>query len=473
MYATLGLVLAFTRDVSRYPELLSKYIGFIHVYSAHDVQSVYLFLSLIIELHMVGWIVIYFNAAISVVCELRPYPFMSTRRQQLTIRVILGQTGLIFLLLMVNLLVRGTNLVCYVASHQNPNMLGFSWHSVLYIINWPTSKPYTPLGQLLFMNVVILTLVYVYLPPKHSIDRKVDRMYVKLECRLPSFTKPLFCLERAWFLREVAWQSYYDPHRVDFDDIVAPGKQDLSCLGLDLVDYIEHEGFQARVILCRGDDRLILAFRGTATLENIKTDFDFKQTPLRWGEREFTANSKQHDEDEGLCQSSLVCLRSLLNHIPIARQTLPRVHAGFLAHYNAVRNQTLQALRRELKRNFLPLQVTGHSLGGALAQLAALDIVTNLEDTLNGSDVCLYTFGSPSVGNAAFANLLNSKVPNFWRVENDGDPVCIITQCFYYAARTKVTVDSDRTGSFIVQPTLVENIFGAKRAANLSVHLLS
>ncbi len=474
MYATLGLALSFTLDASRYPELLSKYIGLTHVHSVYDVQSAYLFLSLIIELHTLGWIMIYFNGVISAAYKLRSYPFMSTRRKQLTIRVIIGQTGLIFLLLMASLLVRGTNLVIYLASHQNPNMLRFSWHSVLYIIDCPTNTPHTGLGQLLFMNVVILTLSYIYLPPKHSIDRKVDRMYVKLECRIPSFTKPLFCLERAWFLSEVAWQSYFDPHRVDLGDIVAPGKQDLSCLGLDLVDYIEHEGLQARVILCRGHDRLILAFRGTARLENIKTDFDFKQTPLRWGEqRKFTANSRQHDEDEGPCQSNLVCLRSLLNRIPIARQTLPRVYAGFLAHYNTVRDQTLQALRRELKRNFLPIQVTGHSLGGALAQLAALDIATNLEHTLNGSDVCLYTFGSPSVGNASFANLLNSKVPNFWRVENDGDPVCIITKCFFCAAGTKVTVDSERTGSFIVQPTLVESIFGAKRTADLSVHLLS
>ncbi len=468
IYASFGLVLAFMLNVLRYPDLLSKYIVFIPV---HNVRSVYLFFSLIIEVHTMGWIVIFFNAAISVACELRSYPFMCTRRQQLTLRVILGQTGLISLLVTASLLAKGTQMVYYVTSHQNRKMLGFSWHSALSISNWRASTSSTPLGQLLFIDVVILALVYVYLPPLHSIDRKVDRMYSKLECRLPSSSKPLFCLERAWFLSEVAWQSYFDPHRVDLDDIVAPGKQDLSCLGLNLVDYIEHEGFKARVILCRGDDRLVLAFRGTATLANIKTDFVFTQTPLRWGEHASNVDSKQHD-DEGFCQSSLICLRSLIHRIPIARQTLPRVHSGFLAHYNAVRDQALETLRRELKRHYLPLQVTGHSLGGALAQLAALDIVTNLQDVLHGSDICLYTFGSPNVGNAAFANLVNSKVPNFWRVENDGDPVCIIPQCFYSAAGTKVTIDSDRTGSFIVQPTLVE-VFGAKRSTNLSVHLLS
>ena len=34
---------------------------------------------------------------------------------------------------------------------------------------------------------------------------------------------------------EVAWQAYYDPHRVNLSDFVAPGRQDLSYLGLELV----------------------------------------------------------------------------------------------------------------------------------------------------------------------------------------------------------------------------------------------
>ena len=34
---------------------------------------------------------------------------------------------------------------------------------------------------------------------------------------------------------EVAWQAYYDPHRVNLADFVAPGRQDLSYLGLELV----------------------------------------------------------------------------------------------------------------------------------------------------------------------------------------------------------------------------------------------
>lgn len=46
---------------------------------------------------------------------------------------------------------------------------------------------------------------------------------------------PLFCVETSCFLVEVAWQAYYDPHKVVLSDFVAPGRQDLSYLGLELV----------------------------------------------------------------------------------------------------------------------------------------------------------------------------------------------------------------------------------------------
>lgn len=46
---------------------------------------------------------------------------------------------------------------------------------------------------------------------------------------------PLFCVETSCYLVEVAWQAYYDPYRVALGDPVAPGRQDLSYLGLELV----------------------------------------------------------------------------------------------------------------------------------------------------------------------------------------------------------------------------------------------
>jgi predicted lipase len=45
----------------------------------------------------------------------------------------------------------------------------------------------------------------------------------------------------------------------------------------------------------------------------------------------------------------------------------------------------------------------GHSLGGALAQLAAIDIARGAQQQLLHVKIFCYTFGSPRVGNHAFA----------------------------------------------------------------------
>lgn len=49
----------------------------------------------------------------------------------------------------------------------------------------------------------------------------------------------------------------------------------------------------------------------------------------------------------------------------------------------------------------------GHSLGGALAELDALYLSVNLPAS---TSIKAMTFGTPRVGNAAFASLLDSKV---------------------------------------------------------------
>jgi predicted lipase len=48
-----------------------------------------------------------------------------------------------------------------------------------------------------------------------------------------------------------------------------------------------------------------------------------------------------------------------------------------------------------------PIFVTGHSLGGALAVIAALDLKLSLN-----VKVTVYTYGQPRVGNAKFSDLL-------------------------------------------------------------------
>jgi predicted lipase len=61
-----------------------------------------------------------------------------------------------------------------------------------------------------------------------------------------------------------------------------------------------------------------------------------------------------------------------------------------------------------------PFLVTGHSLGGALAAVCALDL--SLSGLVDSSVLKLYTFGEPRVGDKLFAAAVDIAVPNAYRV---------------------------------------------------------
>jgi len=69
---------------------------------------------------------------------------------------------------------------------------------------------------------------------------------------------------------------------------------------------------------------------------------------------------------------------------------------------------------------------TGHSLGGAFATHAALDMV--LSNFVPKSQVKLYTFGSPRVGDFNFASAVSNNIQNF-RVTNKHDIVPHFPPC--------------------------------------------
>ena len=63
------------------------------------------------------------------------------------------------------------------------------------------------------------------------------------------------------------------------------------------------------------------------------------------------------------------------------------------------------------------LRLPGHSLGGALATLAAFDI--RRACPADRADISCYTFGAPRTGNRAFAREYKEAVPETWSVIND------------------------------------------------------
>lgn len=86
------------------------------------------------------------------------------------------------------------------------------------------------------------------------------------------------------------------------------------------------------------------------------------------------------------------------------------------------------------------IEVTGHSLGAALATLyAAESTLTNKIPTVQA----LYTFASPMIGDPDFVNRFNALKLNSWRVINQQDIVRILPPGpFYRHVNTEVPYDS-------------------------------
>ena len=101
---------------------------------------------------------------------------------------------------------------------------------------------------------------------------------------------------------------------------------------------------------------------------------------------------------------------------PAANESKARVHRGFRDAFVSVREQVDRYLPCA---EGLPIFITGHSLGGALATLGA----SPLSDW--GPAAC-YTFGAPRVGNKGFSKSLRTPV---YRVVNPLDTVPLVPPC--------------------------------------------
>lgn len=77
--------------------------------------------------------------------------------------------------------------------------------------------------------------------------------------------------------------------------------------------------------------------------------------------------------------------------------TSGRAHAGFLARWRSIRHKLLAALTRVCTPSSRVV-VTGHSLGGAVAALAAVDIAMSMPH----ATVSLATFGAPMFADARY-----------------------------------------------------------------------
>ncbi|OBZ71698.1 Lipase [Grifola frondosa] len=100
------------------------------------------------------------------------------------------------------------------------------------------------------------------------------------------------------------------------------------------------------------------------------------------------------------------------------------VHEGFANEHAQTASTILTETKRLIQVNgATTVMLVGHSLGGALAELDALFMTLNLPSSIHVKAV---TYGTPRVGNPAFASLFDSEVPDFVRINNESDLIPIV-----------------------------------------------
>ncbi len=153
-------------------------------------------------------------------------------------------------------------------------------------------------------------------------------------------------------------------------------------------DQLSHFGFNATFIerrdtqafIAYNDSAIVLAFRGTSSIQDWMTDSDLSLTSVRTG---------------------------------------GKVHSGFFRALCLVWNDILQVIT-SVQTKAQPLWITGHSLGAALAALAAARFDLELDKPVSG----VYTFGQPRVGDRDFARIVNADLNHrFYRFVNNSDVV--------------------------------------------------
>lgn len=129
--------------------------------------------------------------------------------------------------------------------------------------------------------------------------------------------------------------------------------------------------------------------------------------------------------------------------IPYGNKDSPiRIHSGFLADYMTLRDDVHCIIAKD--RDITEYIFCGHSLGGALARLAAVDAQYNF-----CIQATVYTLGAPNVGNKAFEDSFNKRIHHSMFYVNDKDPVPTVPpEALGYKAYVRTRLPSYYTWNF-------------------------
>jgi triacylglycerol lipase len=145
--------------------------------------------------------------------------------------------------------------------------------------------------------------------------------------------------------------------------------------------FIENKKTDTQALVISDDKKVIVAFRGTTSRKDWQTNINYTLI--------------QPDDMFG------------------------QVHEGFYNSLQSVWAEVVEVIEDFKKGDYKSLWFTGHSLGGALANLAVAALIQE-DYPVYG----LYTFGQPRVGDRAFARTMNAEFKDrYFLFINDRDIV--------------------------------------------------
>jgi hypothetical protein len=156
---------------------------------------------------------------------------------------------------------------------------------------------------------------------------------------------------------------------------------------------------------------------------------------------------------------------------PVPNAPKAKVHTGFMMLWNAssLGATVTTAVGEVLEAHpGSQLFVTGHSMGGALAQLCALD----MKFLYNVDQVRVYTFGSPRIGNQVFADFFQEWMTESWRFTHARDivpSVPVQMMGFHHVSREVWLVDVPDASGQVQQRVVVCDASGEDPTCHNSV----
>ncbi|KAL8861065.1 MAG: hypothetical protein Q9178_002578 [Gyalolechia marmorata] len=123
-----------------------------------------------------------------------------------------------------------------------------------------------------------------------------------------------------------------------------------------------------------------------------------------------------------------------------------RIHRGFRNSWQEIRDAVMENMKRAVERHpGYRIVVTGHSLGGAVATIAAAEL-RRIDQRFAGTTE-LYSFGSPRIANKKAARWFSDQARWSWRITSENDVVPRLPPRFFGYHHTEPEFWISRNGS--------------------------